>query len=127
MFDAVSYNKGGRILHMLRSFVGDSAFFKSLNLYLTTNKFKSAEAHQLRLAFEEITGKDLNWFWNQWYYGAGHPKLSIDYAYDDAAKKVQVIVKQTQAGDKAFILPIAIDIYNGAEKVRHQCMGKEQG
>ena len=36
MFDAVSYNKGGRILHMLRNFVGDSAFFKSLNLYLTT-------------------------------------------------------------------------------------------
>jgi hypothetical protein len=39
--------------------------FKSLNLYLTTNKFKT-EAHQLRLAFEEITGKDLNWFFNQW-------------------------------------------------------------
>jgi aminopeptidase N len=55
MFDAVSYNKGGRILHMLRNYVGDSAFFKSLNLYLTTNKFKSAEAHNLRLAFEEVT------------------------------------------------------------------------
>jgi len=119
MFDAVSYNKGGRILNMLRSFVGDSAFFKSLNLYLTTNKFKSAEAHQLRLAFEEVTGKDLNWFWNQWYFGAGHPKINIDYVYDDNAKKVQVIVKQTQAGDKAFTLPVAIDIYNGAEKVRH--------
>jgi aminopeptidase N len=39
MFDAVSYNKGGRILHMLRNYVGDSAFFKSLNLYLTNNKF----------------------------------------------------------------------------------------
>jgi aminopeptidase N len=120
MFDAVSYNKGGRILHMLRNYVGDSAFFKSLNLYLTTNKFKAAEAHHLRLAFEEITGKDLNWFWNQWYYGAGHPKLTIDYVYDDAAKKVSVIVKQTQTGDKVFKLPIAIDVYNGANKVRNQ-------
>ena len=43
VFDAVSYNKGGRILHMLRNYVGDSAFFKALNLYLTTNKFKSAK------------------------------------------------------------------------------------
>jgi aminopeptidase N len=120
MFDAVSYNKGGRILHMLRNFVGDSAFFKSLNLYLTTNKFKAAEAHQLRLAFEEVTGRDLNWFFNQWYFGSGHPKLNIDYVYDDNAKKVQVIVKQTQAGDKAFKLPIAIDIYNGANKKRQQ-------
>lgn len=126
MFDAVSYNKGGRILHMLRSYVGDSAFFKSLNLYLTTNKYKSAEAHQLRLAFEEVTGKDLNWFWNQWYFGAGHPKLTIDYAYDDNAKKVQVIVAQTQTSDKTFTLPIAIDIYNGAEKVRHEVWVKNK-
>ncbi|RYY67768.1 MAG: M1 family peptidase, partial [Chitinophagaceae bacterium] len=54
MFDAVSYNKGGRILHMLRNYVGDDAFFKSLNNYLTTNKFKAGEAGQLRLAFEEV-------------------------------------------------------------------------
>jgi len=119
MFDAVSYNKGGRILHMLRNYVGDSAFFKALNLYLTTHKFKAAEAHHLRLAFEEVTGRDLNWFFNQWYFGSGHPKLTIDYIYDDNAKKVQVIIKQTQPG-KVFKLPIAIDIYNGPKKVRHQ-------
>ena len=119
MFDAVSYQKGGRILHMLRNFVGDSAFFKSLNNYLTTNKFKSAEAHQLRLAFEEVSGRDLNWFFNQWYFGSGHPSVEIDYQYDDPAGKVNVIVKQTQKTGKLFKLPIAIDIYNGAQKVRH--------
>ena len=120
VFDGVSYPKGGRILNMLRNYVGDSAFFHSLHLYLTTNKFKSAEAHNLRLAFEEVTGKDLNWYWNQWYYGSGHPKLSIDYVYDDAAKSVQVIVNQTQETGKIFKLPVAIDIYNGAAKERHQ-------
>jgi aminopeptidase N len=119
VFDAVSYNKGGRILHMLRNYVGDSAFFKALNLYLTTNKFRSAEAQQLRLAFEEVTGKDLNWYWNQWYYGAGHPNLDITYKFDAAAKKTQVIVNQTQA-DKVFKLPIAIDVYNGANKTRYK-------
>ena len=117
VFDAVSYNKGGRILNMLRNYVGDSAFFKSLSLYLTTNKFKSAEAAQLRLAFEEITGQDLNWYWNQWYYGNGHPKLNIDYVYDDNAHNVKVIV--TQQTDKIFRLPIAVDIYNGASKERY--------
>ena len=119
MFDAVSYNKGGRVLHMLRNLVGDSAFFRSLNLYLNTYKFKNAEAQQLRLAFEEITGKDLNWFWNQWYYGAGHPKLTIDYVYNDDAKEVQVIIKQTQQG-QLFRLPLKIDVYNGANKVRYE-------
>ncbi|HXB91785.1 MAG TPA: M1 family aminopeptidase, partial [Puia sp.] len=120
VFDQVSYPKGGRILNMLRNYVGDSAFFKSLNLYLTTNKFKSAEAQNLRLAFEEVTGQDLNWYWNQWYYGSGHPKLTIDYVYNDNTKKVQVIVNQTQETGKVFKLPIAIDIYHGASRERHK-------
>jgi aminopeptidase N len=121
MFDAVSYNKGGRVLHMLRNHVGDSAFFKSLNVYLTANKFKSAEAHQLRLAFEEVTGKDLNQFWNQWYFGAGHPKLDVNYSYDAAAKQTRVIVNQTQES-KLFQLPVAIDIYTGADRRRHNVL-----
>jgi len=120
MFDAVSYNKGGRILHMLRTYLGDSAFFKGLNLYLITNKFKTGEAHQLRLAFEEVSGLDLNWFFNQWYFGSGNPKVEISYAYDDAAGKASVFVKQTQEGDQVFRLPVAIDVYNGKEKVRQQ-------
>ncbi len=120
MFDGVSYNKGGRILNMLRNYVGDEAFFKSLNNYLTTNKFKSGEAGNLRLAFEETTGMDMNWFWNQWYYSSGHPKLKIDYAYDDAAGKASVIIEQTQKGDKIFKIPMAIDVYNGADKKRYK-------
>ena len=99
MFDAVSYQKGGRIINMLRYCVGDSAFFKSLNLYLKTRKFNSAEAQDLRLAFEEVTGQDLNWFWNQWYYGSGHPKLDINYDYAADGKTAKVFIKQTQAGE----------------------------
>lgn len=119
MFDAVSYNKGGHILHMLRNYVGDDAFYKSLNNYLTTNKFKPGEAGQLRLAFEEVTGMDMNWYWNQWYYGNGHPKLEISYNYDAPTEKAYVFIKQTQEG-KAFKLPIAIDVYIGKDKARHK-------
>ena len=126
VFDLVSYPKGGRILHMLRNYVGDSAFFKAINLYLTANKFKAAEAHQLRLAFEEVTGRDLNWYWNQWYYGSGHPKLDVNYSYDENSKKVRVIAKQTQKTDKVFKLPVAIDIYHGATKTRTDVWVKNQ-
>lgn len=120
MFDLVSYQKGGRVLNMLRNHLGDSAFFKGLNLYLNTNKFKNGEAHQLRLALEEVSGLDLNWFFNQWYFGYGHPKVTINYAYDDALKQVHVTIKQTQGLDHLFKIPIAIDVYNGASKVRHK-------
>ena len=118
VFDLVSYQKGGRILNMLRNWVGDSAFYKSLNLYLRTKKFSSAEAQDFRLAFEAVTGQDLNWFWNQWYYGSGHPKMDINYTYVDAGKTVRVTVKQTQQGH-IFRLPMAIDVYQGSEKKRY--------
>ena len=118
VFDGVSYNKGGRILHMLRNYVGDDAFYKSLNYYLTANKFKAGEAGLLRLAFEEVTGKDMNWFWNQWYYGSGHPLVKIDYNYETPGKAM-VIIEQTQKTGKVFRLPIAIDIYTGAAKKRY--------
>jgi aminopeptidase N len=118
MFDAVSYQKGGRILNMLKNYIGDSAFYRSLNLYLRTKKFGSAEAHDLRLAFEDITGQDLNWFWNEWYFGSGHPKLDISYSYDMEKGKASVIVKQTQPG-KIFKVPVSIDIYHNNEKKRY--------
>jgi aminopeptidase N len=119
MFDLVTYEKGGRILHMLRKYVGDEAFFKSLNKYLTTYKFGNGNAHKLRLAFEEVTGKDLNWFFNQWYFGSGNPKLDISYGYDAPTRTAKVYIKQTQPGDKLFRLPMAIDVYNGTSKKRY--------
>ncbi|HQW25662.1 MAG TPA: M1 family metallopeptidase, partial [Saprospiraceae bacterium] len=73
MFDAHSYNKGGLVLHMLRDLVGDEAFFASLQAYLKEHAFKSAEVDDLRQSFEEITGRDLHWFFDQWYFSEGHP------------------------------------------------------
>ncbi|MGY0037092.1 M1 family metallopeptidase [Pedobacter sp. NJ-S-72] len=120
MFDAVSYKKGGRILNMLRNYLTAPVFFKGLNIYLKTNAFKNGEAQQLRLAMEEASGKDLNWFFNQWYYSAGHPLLDIKYKWDEAAKTQTVYLNQTQEEGKAFQLPMAVDIYNGTQKERHQ-------
>jgi aminopeptidase N len=117
LFDAVSYNKGAGILHMLRKYVGDTAFFASLHKFLADNKFRSVEVPQLRMTFEEVTGLDLNWFFNQWYYGKLHPDLDIQYTYDDNSLTGKVIVKQLQAG-QPFIIPLTIDVYNG-DKVKH--------
>lgn len=116
MFDGVSYQKGGAVLHMLRSFLGDKAFREGLKLYLNDNKFGTGEAHQLRLALEEVSGKDLNLFFNQWYYSNGHPKLDIKYTISESAKIVTVEVQQKQ--DNLFQFPLAIDIYEDAKPKR---------
>jgi aminopeptidase N len=119
VFDVVSYQKGGRILNMLRNYLGDAAFFKGLNIYLRTNAFKTGEAQQLRLALEDASGLDLNWFFNQWYYGAGNPILNISYKWDEGSKTESVYMQQTQDG-QTFKLPFSVDIYAGGTKVRHK-------
>lgn len=111
VFDLVSYQKGGRILNMLRHFVGDDAFFASLNKYLADNKFSNGSAIKLKLAFEAVTGKDLNWFFNQWYFSNGHPYVRIQQKYIADQQKVLVTVQQTQTQEKIFTLPIGVDVY----------------
>jgi aminopeptidase N len=96
VFDAISYHKGGRILNMLRNYVGDDAFFDALKKYLDDNRFSTGEVHQLRLAFEKVTGEDLNWFFNEWFLSKGHPVLDISYHYDAAAKHETVKISQLQ-------------------------------
>lgn len=119
MFDAVSYHKGNAILHMLRNYLGDDAFFTGINQYLTTYKYGTAEAHQLRLIFEKVSGKDLNWFFNQWYFGNGHIKATLNYDYNTINNTVTVTIIQH---DKTFQFPLDIDIYEETIKTRHSVL-----
>ena len=127
MFDAHSYNKGGCILHMLRGMVGDEAFFASLSTYLQNHQFGTAEVHNLRMAFEHTTGLDLNWFFDQWFLGAGHPDLEIRYTPLDSVGQVIVDVDQIQNGDRrVFDFPLAIDVYTSTGVTRHDLFVRER-
>lgn len=128
MFDRHSYQKGGCILHMLRKTVGDEAFFSALKLYLRTNAYRPVEVHQLRLAFEEVTGQDLNWFFNQWFLSKGHPVLTITYGWDETNHKATCTVKQEQdmSEEPLFILPVAVDIYENGKTRRENITIKKK-
>ncbi len=118
MFDNVTYEKGGLILHMLRDYLGDDIFFAGLTKYLTDNKYKTVEAHHLRLAMEAVSGKDLNWFFNQWFFGNGHPKLQVISIYDDFNNIVDVKIFQ---GVNVFEFPLVIDVFEkNGQKSSHQ-------
>lgn len=122
MFDRHSYQKGGCVLHMLRKYVGDEAFFEALKTYLNDNRFQAAEIHHLRLAFEKVTGEDLNWFFNQWFLGKGHPTVDAGWNWNEAQKTLEIQLEQVQdlESNGAFKLPIDVDIYNrgNARRVR---------
>lgn len=116
MFDNISYSKGSIILYALKDQMGDEAFFQSLNLYLTTNAYKNGEPHQLRLAMEEVTGKDWLPYFSQWYYNGGNPILNIEYGY--ANGKASISVKQVQESSvQTFSVPLKVDYYLNGTKI----------
>ncbi len=124
MFDAHSYNKGGCILHMLRNYVGDDAFFTALRTYLQRNEYTDVESHELRMVFEDVTGQDLNWFFNQWFFASGHPSLDISYNWNEALRRTDVTIEQQQTAENGvpyiFNLPMPVDIYEANGKVRRE-------
>ena len=121
VFDAISYNKGGATLRYLNNLIGDEAFDRAMYLYLTRNALHSGEAHQWRLAVEEATGQDWNWFFNEWYFHAGHPVLRVSYDYNDTTQKLTVNVTQAQSEsqtDSAYLyqLPLKAKVMYGNDK-----------
>jgi aminopeptidase N len=126
VFDLVSYQKGGRILNMLRHLVGDKAFFGALHTYLVENKFGTGTAVKLKESFEKETGKNLDWFFNQWYFGSGHPYVRIEQKYIDTVKKVLIIVQQNQLQNKIFTLPIGIDVYVAGQRNHYEVWNKNR-
>lgn len=120
VFDIHTYEKGGRILHMLRNMIGDDAFFKSLQLYLKTYQFKNTEVSQLREAFEQVTGRDLNWFFNQWYFNNGHPIINYEYSYRNDSVCVKVSQKHNTDTWLTYQLPMSIEIHYGKNVETHK-------
>ncbi|MDX2194858.1 MAG: M1 family metallopeptidase [Cytophagales bacterium] len=111
MFDSHSYSKGGCTLHMLRRHVGDEAFFKALHLYLTRYAYKSVEIHDLRLVLEEVTGRDLNPFFDQWFLGNGHPELNISDKYIADTLYVTIAQQQDTIYSRLFKFDSYIDYW----------------
>ncbi len=119
MFDSHSYSKGGLTMNMLRKYVGDDAFFLSLKKYLDQNRFKTAEISNLRTVFEEVTGEDLNWFFNQWFLSAGHPNIKIEKKYDSGKTLFKVIQQQDSTYTPIYKLPLKIDVWANGQKKRY--------
>lgn len=118
LFDnsSTTYQKGAAVIHTLREQVGDDAFWKALNIYLTRHRLGSVETPDLIRAMEEASGQKLGWFFDQWVYGAGAPRLDVKQVYDPRSKTLNVTVSQTQLTDTitpaVFRLPFEILVKN---------------
>lgn len=119
MFDSHTYPKGGAVLHTLRRWLGDEAFFGGLQYYLTLYRHQPVESQQLCRAMTEYTGINCEAFWDQWIYKPGHPVL--EYTWTHEGGKLKVDVSQTQKTDKGaplYTIPAQVGAISKGKLVR---------
>ncbi len=107
VFDVYAYQRGGAVLHMLRSVLGEEKWWRALNLYLTQNAHRPAETAQLQSAVEEAAGQPLDWFFDEWVYQMGHPIFHVSEKYDEQRGLLTLAVAQEQKFDPDTAYPQA--------------------
>jgi aminopeptidase N len=104
-----SYQKGAWVLHMLRRLMGDKLFFKGISLYYNTYKNKTALTEDFQGIMARIYGSDLAWFFKQWVYEPGYPKLNGYWKY--RRKQAKLVVSINQIQKHLFRIPLDLGIY----------------
>jgi len=123
MFDRHTYPKGARVLHMLRFILGDDRFFRAIRYYARKNRQRVVETADFRTAIEESTGVGLNWFFDDWLYGAGHPEFTAKAEWRADEHTLKITVEQTQKQTELvglFRVPVELEFImpGGAQEVR---------
>ncbi|MFC1556201.1 M1 family metallopeptidase, partial [candidate division KSB1 bacterium] len=112
-FDRHTYPKGACVLHMLRFILSDELFFQTLQHFLHKYEFQAVDTHDFMVAVKEVTGQNLDWFFEQYIYKPGHPVFDINYKWDENTKKVQLKVTQVQdfsSGIPVYRMPVIISL-----------------
>ena len=115
LFDGrLTYSKGAYLLHTLRWYIRDAAFFSGLRNYLNDTQlaYKFATTSQLKAHLEASSGKDLSDFFDQWFYGEGYPSYTFSYQQNDNG---QVLASFAQSSSHTsvplYTVPVPIRIW----------------
>ena len=117
----LSYNKGAAILHVLRhEFQNDSLFFAGIQAYQTQYGGSTATGEDFKNAMEPFYGDDLDWFFDEWYYGEGYPKYNFEWFYDGTSKEFHLTsVQTTSASTPLFkmLLDVRLIFSDGTDTI----------
>jgi aminopeptidase N len=126
------YPKGAMVLEMLRQYLGDDRFWAGINRYLTSHAYGVAVTDDLRQAFLEATGANLDWFWSEWMYQAGLPEFTVTAKWDSSSA-VLLTIEQTQVDSAtadstglrytvpaAFRMPVQVWVRTAAGDIRQR-------
>ena len=101
------YQKGAWVLHMLRGVLGDAAFRQGIRRYYRDHRDGSASTADLRRVMEEVSGRDLGWFFQQWLYRGGSLDLTGSWSWSDGWLTLDL--RQTDAA-APFRMPLTVEL-----------------
>lgn len=118
----LSYYKGAKLLHMLEWILGEDVFFQAVNQYLNDPalRYGYATTQDLKYHLENVSGKNLDYFFDQWYAGEGYPCYQVSwYPLGD---EISFNVRQTTSSPSSvgffrLPLPILVTGANGEQKL----------
>ncbi len=124
IFSWRSYDKGAWVLHMLRAAVGDSAFFEAMRQYADLYAYGSVDSDDFQAVMEDVSGTDLDYFFQEWLYGEYYPIYRYSYFIEDndlGGSNIFVHIRQKQTTEpQVFTMPISLHLQTdtGAAPVR---------
>jgi aminopeptidase N len=128
-FSGHVYPKGAQLAHQLRRLLGDSTFWLGMKRFLTDNAYKPVTTADYAVAMEKTCNCDLDWFFDQWAYGVGYPRVQFTRHWAPEVKTLHVVVTQTQPIDSlrpVFRFPVTIRVITRDSVVRQQVMIRHQ-
>lgn len=96
MYDRHTYAKAGQVLGMLEAYVGTETWWAALSNFLHTFEYQAVDIRDVQHIFEQETGENLNWFFDQWFYEPGHPDLRVEFGQRGDGGEVIVTLEQLQ-------------------------------
>jgi aminopeptidase N len=111
----ITYNKGGSAVRVLHYLLGDSLFFKVCKSYQVQFANGNASTNDLRLLVNSLSGKNYDYFFNQWIYGLGYPNYALKWNQIGNQLHIRIDQSNLQSANNLFqlSLPIVIKTANG--------------
>jgi len=100
--------------------MGDKPFFRTLKHFLHKHEFQAVDTHDFMTAIKDVTGQNLDWFFEQFIFKPGHPLFRISYTWDEQSQKIKLKVVQTQdtsQGIPIYTIPVIIGITTPGKKL----------
>jgi hypothetical protein len=111
VFRSIVYNKAAMVLHMLRLFVGDEAFFSGISDFYGAWQFRKAGTGDFIAAMEKASGRPLERFFDTWIFGESIPRVKFSYTVDGN----DAVVRFEQLGEPAeFPVNVTLTDRSGA-------------